>query len=183
MIIFLSIIRRIRCSPSSLSPRGCSAAPAGRRGAVPGRQPNASRMCRPARRGPRRAPSSCSRSLDVVVAVAVLHPPEPAGLDLLAPLTTPGRAVVAGDAGERVVELVDQLHVAHAEVVDLVELAVDLLRRALGCSLKTPQSNSFETSMPEHHRELAVVDHAARLERVVTIRNQPLPGPPFCASM
>ena len=38
--------------------------------------------------------------------------------------------------------------------------------------------------MPIDDRELALVDHAPRLRTAsVTMRNQPLPGPPLWASM
>ena len=68
----------------------------------------------------------------------------------LAPLTiTPGLALVAGDAGEGVVELVDQLHLAHAELVHLVELPVDRPWRCrpAGRSLIV-QPNGTLVSMP-----------------------------------
>ena len=57
-------------------------------------------------------------------------------------------AGVTGDAGQRVVELVDQLHLAHAELVHLVELAVDVGVGRREASSFIVQPNGTEVSMP-----------------------------------
>ena len=123
--------------------------------------------------------------LVVVVRVrARAHLPEAPGLDPVAGVDDDaGRAAVAGHAAERVVELVDELHVAHAELVDLVELRSICAAVHSGLSSWTPQSNSLETSIPSTTASLPWLATRRAWDGVVTIRNQPLPGPPFCASM
>ena len=90
----------------------------------------------------------------------------PVSIRLPALTTTPVVPAVAGHAAERVVELVDQLHVADAELVDLVELLVDLGLGALRLVVLDAAVEQLGDLDPEHDGELALVDHAARLERV-----------------
>jgi hypothetical protein len=82
---------------------------------------------------------------------------------LLPLLTTARGAGVAGDAGQGVVELVDQLHLAHAHVEDLLQAVVDLLLRALRhvrALLAVEQRGDLDA---EHDGEPAGVDGLARL--------------------
>src|SRR5215210_1961297 len=88
-------------------------------------------------------------------------------VSILLPLLTTAPVVPLStrDAGEGVVELVDELHVADAHGVDLVEPAVDLVGRALGLVVVDAAVEELGDLDAEHHGELALVDHAPRLER------------------
>src|SRR4029078_4521897 len=76
-----------------------------------------------------------------------------------------GRARVARHAGEAVVELVDDLHAAHPEVVDLLQARVDLVGRALGLPVLHAAVEQLGDLDPHHDGELARVDNAPRLRR------------------
>ena len=76
-----------------------------------------------------------------------------------------GRPRVARHARERVVELVDELHVADAHVVDLVEPLVELLGGALGLLVVQATVEQLRDLDPLDDRELALVDDAPRLPR------------------
>ena len=104
----------------------------------------------------------------LVGALAGLHVPELAGLVEVAGVDDDaGRAAVARHAAEAVVELVDQLHVAHAEVVvDLVEAPVDVGVGAVADAVVQPAVEEVRDLDAGDDRELAGVDDAPRLERV-----------------
>ena len=98
------------------------------------------------------------------------HVPEGAGLEEVGAVDgEPVLAGVAGDARQRVVELVDELHLAHAEVVHLVELAVDVVdvagRHVAAGQPLVGAAERHARLDAHHHGELAGVDHAARLPR------------------
>jgi hypothetical protein len=87
------------------------------------------------------------------------------------------RAAVAGDAADRVIELVRQLHLPNAERVDLVEPGVDLLLCAFG---RVEEDSAVEDARhldARDHGELPGVDHGARLERIADDAEPPLAGP------
>ena len=74
---------------------------------------------------------------------------DPVSRKFAALTSVPTAAGVAGHAGQRVVELVDQLHLAHAELAHLVELAVDVGRsQQVGTSSFIVHPNGTEVSMP-----------------------------------
>ena len=98
----------------------------------------------------------------------------PAGLDLpeLSGLVRVGRvdrrtqgARIERDTGQGVVELVDQLEVAHAHAVHLRELAIDLRPVALRHVVLHVAVEQLGDLDAQHHRELALVGHLAGLER------------------
>ena len=69
------------------------------------------------------------------------------------------------------------------ELVEVVEPGVDL-RLVAGRTADQPAAERLGDLHPLDHRELAVVDHLARLGTgLSTIRKKPLPGPPAWASM
>src|SRR2546421_11948272 len=72
------------------------------------------------------------------------------------------RTAVEADPGERIVELVQQQRGADAELVHLVELLGDL---ALAAARGLPAAavEGLRQLDLEHHGQLALVDHAARL--------------------
>jgi hypothetical protein len=75
-----------------------------------------------------------------------------------------GRPVVTGDAGQRVVELVRQLHLANTHPVHLLQLAVDRRPVALGHVVVLAAVEDLGRLDAHDHRELAGVDHLAGLE-------------------
>ena len=86
-------------------------------------------------------------------------------------------APVTGHARERVVELVDELHLADAHPVQLVDRLVDHLLRAGGLAVVDVAVEELRHLDPLHDRELALVDHAAGLERIVDQPQPSLAGP------
>ena len=104
----------------------------------------------------------------VRVRVARVHLPVASRLELVSVIDDDaGRADVPGDTGESVIELVDQLHLAHAEVVDLVETGLDVFQVA---RRGVPRESAIERDRdldPEHDGQLPLVDHLARLEGIV----------------
>ncbi len=75
-------------------------------------------------------------------------------------------ARIEADAAQRVVELVAEEHAAHAERVQLVEAAVDVLLVALGDVEDLLAAEGFGRLHAEHHGEPALPDDVAGLLRV-----------------
>ena len=121
-----------------------------------------------------------SRRVVVLVgwALAGLEIPEPARRVEVAEVDQrAGRAVVAGDAGERVVELVRDLHLPDAAVVEMVDLLADRVLVAGGDAGEHPAGEGLGDLHAEDDGELALVDHLAGLERVGDDPVEALAGP------
>ena len=127
----------------------------------------------------RRAPSYCVVVVDVVLRPWQVCMSQNVPVSMMLPVltTTPVVPPSPRDAGERVVELVDQLHVADAERRRPRPGAGRLSARSqLGCRCQPRQSKRLGDLDPEDDRELARVDDAPRLERVGDDPEQALAG-------
>ena len=140
--------------------------------------------------GPKRGDEGLERRPDVrtrhapdlrlvlALALAGLHVPEAACLLEVGRVDRQtGLAGITGHAAERVVELVQQLHLAHAHVVDLVQLHVDLVLVARGHVDHDVAVQGLGGLDPQDHRQLAGLDHPARLARALHDPEPALAGP------
>ena len=89
-------------------------------------------------------------------------------------------AALERGAGERVVDPVRDEHAADAPALGPLEAAIDVLAGALRLVLDLAAAEEIRRLDPDHHRELAALDHVPRLARVL---DDPQPAAPRPAAL